>query len=132
MADAPTPIKALSVLYFIIGAFTLLGGILLLLGGGALAALVQDAIGFEIAGGILIGVGAVLIIIGLLEGAAGVGLWQLKRWGRTLALVLSGIGLAMSLLALLTGDITQLLWAIVHGAILWYLTRPAVAALFRA
>jgi general secretion pathway protein G len=64
----------------------------------------------------------VFIIVGgiaALQLATGIGLWKLRRYGRTLELVLSSIGL----LAFPIGTI-------INGLVIYYLTRPGVVALF--
>jgi type II secretory pathway pseudopilin PulG len=66
-----------------------------------------------------IALGVVLIVIGLLNLAAGIGLWKMREWGRILQIVLASIGL----LAIPLGTIIAIL-------LLVYFTRPHIKLLF--
>ena len=63
--------------------------------------------------------GAVLIAIGILDIAIGWGLWTLKKWARTVAIVLAVIGLISFPIGTVISIIT-----------LWYLFKPEIKACF--
>ena len=69
--------------------------------------------------GLMMGVGAVYVGLGVMSLVIGIGLWKLKRYGRTLQIVSSCIGL----LAIPIGTI-------ISGLILWYFFKPGVKVLF--
>jgi hypothetical protein len=56
---------------------------------------------------------------------AGIGLMRHAEWGRTLTLVMAGVGGIMALLSM------TFLWIAVAGYQFWSLTRPEVSARFR-
>ena len=66
------------------------------------------------------GIAAALLALAGFNLASGIGLWRLKRWGRTLQLIASWIGL----LGVPIGTVVSVL-------VLFYLTRPGVKSLFR-
>lgn len=89
--------------------------------------------------------GVVCLVIALMMGLVGWGLWALKEWARIVALVLSGLGLlggvAGFLLALLVrspmlpvlgmvGAAFALVRIAINALILWYLLQPQVKHAF--
>jgi len=64
-------------------------------------------------------VGEVLIVIGILDIVIGWGLWNLKRWARTFAIVLAVIGLIGFPIGTVISIVT-----------LWYLFKPEIKACF--
>ncbi|HKS22401.1 MAG TPA: hypothetical protein VJZ76_06365 [Thermoanaerobaculia bacterium] len=106
----PGIVTALAVLQFFSGAMMLLGGIIgVVTEAGSKQA--DRTFGLVLA--------AIFLIFGALSLATGFGLWKMRDWGRTLQMVLAGIGL----LALPLGTIISVL-------ILVYFTRPHVKILF--
>ena len=112
--EKPTGIVVLTVLYVIEGLFGLAYGAILASGGGML--------GFAemgLAGSLLAGVGAVVLIIGLIDFAVAYGLWNLRPWARTVAIIFAIIGL----LGFPIGTIISII-------ILWYLFKPEIKEAF--
>ena len=64
-------------------------------------------------------VGAVLIVIGILDIVIGWGLWSLRKWARTVAIVLAIVGLISFPIGTVISIIT-----------LWYLFKPEIKACF--
>jgi len=64
-------------------------------------------------------VGAVLIAIGILDIIIGWGLWSLRKWARTVAIVLAVIGLISFPIGTIISIIT-----------LWYLFKPEIKTWF--
>jgi general secretion pathway protein G len=102
----PGTISVLAVLNFLGGAFTSLGGL-------AILATAADQ------GAVVVGIGVVYLLISGIQITTGVGLWNLRPWGRTLQIVLACIGL-----------IGFPIGTLVSALILYYLFRPGIKALF--
>jgi len=133
-------VTIIAVLYFILAAFCVLGGVLMFVGGGFLASMMnQQGAGGSAGAGILAGLGAVagviVLIIAAISALVGFGLWKLKNWGRILALVFAGLGILGALLMLLHFSplilFGFLIRLVINGLILWYLLKPEVAAAFQ-
>lgn len=106
--------------HFVVAAIFLLGAVLmalptLVLGIVTIAEEPTALIGFVAVGF----VATVLLVLCLFNLAVGYGLWQVKAWGRTGAIVLA----VMSLLAFPIGTV-------IGALILWYFLKPEVAARF--
>jgi type II secretory pathway pseudopilin PulG len=106
----PGVVSLLAVLQFFSGPLMLLGGAF------ALFASLSGEGGERL---IFMGVGAFYVVFGILSIVCGIGLWQLKRYGRTLQIVFSCIGL----LAIPIGTL-------ISGLILAYMYKPGVKVLF--
>jgi hypothetical protein len=99
------------------------GRLVIALGSGPLAERLLSGVGK------VFGLGALLIAA--LWVAAGIGLWALQGWGRSLTMVLTGLWLVFGLLGLLHHPFpTHILRVVVDGAILVYLSTPEVRRLF--
>jgi hypothetical protein len=99
------------------------GRLVTALGSGPLAERLLSGVGK------VFGLGALLIAA--LWVAAGIGLWALQGWGRSLTMVLTGLWLVFGLLGLLHHPFpTHILRVVVDGAILVYLSTPEVRRLF--
>ncbi|MBI4462788.1 MAG: hypothetical protein HY653_07785 [Acidobacteria bacterium] len=82
----------------------------------------------------------IFVVFGGVAAATGVGLWKLKRWARTVSIVLSAIGVVFSLGLGATigrlgslGDVGSalgLLFACVYGVVIWYMMQPHVQSAF--
>ncbi len=107
--------------YFFVAGLFLVGSLIMaiptLILGVVTLAEEPDAIFGLIAVGFI---GAVLLLLGLLNLAVGYGLWQVQSWGRIGAIVLAVIGLLFMPVGTITGAI-----------LLWYLLQPEVAARFQ-
>ena len=123
----PTGITILAILAIIGGAFALLGGIGAIGLGGAAA-----AGGAGGAGGLVAILGFVLIVVGALELAFGVGAWQLKPWAWTLGIAAQGLSLVLALLNIIGGQGigSQIVGILISAAILYYLMTPPVKQAF--
>jgi len=80
-----------------------------------------------LAGGVLVIIAVVAVILGLISFALAWGLWTGARWAWGAAIVLSILGIILGLFTLPGGVITIL----INIAIIYYLTRPHVKAYFR-
>jgi hypothetical protein len=74
-------------------------------------------------------------IIGALEVVAGYGLWTLRRWGRTLTMVVAAYFVLDAVLALISStNIGDLIYGgiflLIYGLILWLMFRPEVKQVF--
>jgi hypothetical protein len=107
----PGIVTLLAVLHFIAAALALAGGLGLI--GASLAAVEEENTL------LVIGIGALIAGVGLLQLVTGVGLWLLKPYGRTLQLILAAVGL----LAIPIGTI-------ICACILIYMCKPGIKALF--
>jgi lysylphosphatidylglycerol synthetase-like protein (DUF2156 family) len=125
----PRPPRPLGVT--VVAILQILGGILLVLGGAALAALPQlvelPLPGFGLLFG---GLGALLIIIGILALLVGWGLWAGKGWAWWLTVILQALGIVSSLASLALGDPTAIASLIIAAIILYYFFKPHVKAYF--
>src|SRR5574341_945539 len=112
----PGVITVLAVLHF------LFGPLMLLAGGSIFISMLLSGDGADpgmAARGLLIGVGGFYTVFGLLSIVCGIGLWNLKSYGRTIQLVYSFIGL----LGIPIGTV-------ISALILVYLYKPGVKVLF--
>jgi len=106
----PAVISVLAGLHFFLGPLMLLGGV------------VAVAMSFASEGverGLMLGGGAFYALFGILSIVCGIGLWNLKSYGRTIQLVYSFVGL----LGIPVGTI-------ISALILVYLYKPGVKVLF--
>lgn len=104
----PGLVTFIAILHFISAPFLLIAAIALFAFG-----LEGDEAAFSL------GMGALLLVIGLIQIATGVGLFRLREWGRIMQIVLSGIGL----LAFPVGTI-------INGLLIYYFTRPGIRVVF--
>jgi uncharacterized membrane protein (DUF2068 family) len=134
----------------IIGILTIIGGILMLGSGIALAAVsavlpnlasMNDQInGFEAQipsmipvsylGVAALSIGSILIIIGVISLFVAYGLFKAKKWAWTINVVLSIINIAIGVVSIVTGNVGSIASIAISGIILYYLYRPHVKAYF--
>ena len=91
----PLGVSILAILVGLYGVLFVLAGILALAGGAVLGALT----GFHFAGLSLLALGAIILILGILNLASALGLWHLRLWALVLALIvtfLEVVGFALS------------------------------------
>lgn len=131
----PLGVSLVALLNWLRAGLFAIGGLVLILVGhlsGRLAALIGSGPLLErvlSAVGKTLGFAALLIAVVWL--AAGLGLWTLKTWGRSLTLVLTGLWLFFGLFGLLHRPFpTHILRLIVDGVIVVYLVNPDVKKLF--
>lgn len=106
----PGVISVLAVLHFFLGPLMLLGGLI---------AVVMSLSSEGLERGLMLGGGAFYAVFGILSIVCGIGLWNLKSYGRTIQLVYSFIGL----LGIPVGTV-------ISALILVYLYKPGVKVLF--
>ena len=130
----PTGVTILAVLQFIGGGLSLLFGISSLFFGGLMV--VSDAAataGTEIDMGPILLVAAVIAIVsGLIGLLAGYGLFTLKDWGWTLAMVFSVINIISNVLGLIQGGNVpgSIVSIVLSGLIIYYLNQANVKRAF--
>lgn len=144
--NRPTGVTVLAVLQFIGAGFCVIGGLLMMVGGTFLAAILGRAgAGGEgsiaLAGmGALIGVvgGVFCLVLAVLYGIVGWGMWGLKNWARMVTIVLAAIGALFQVLGMMGSMLHfrigamlwNLIWLGVNAVIVWYLIQPQVKAAF--
>ena len=134
----------------IIGILTIIGGVLMLVSGIAIAALaaafplltstgdqtsmpqsqIPSSIPVEYLGIASLAVGTILIIIGIVSLIVAYGLFKAKKWAWTGNVALSIVSIAMGIVSIATGSIGSIVGIVISGAILYYLYRPHVREYF--
>jgi len=128
--ERPFGVVILAILQ-VLGALGLLGlGGLLVAGAGfiGLAAITEIP---ELAGvitGILVAVGAFMLLLGIISLVVAWGLWTRQGWAWTVCLILTIISLILSIPGALAG--VGIIGIIIDIVIIYYLTRPHVKAFF--
>jgi hypothetical protein len=138
--NRPTGVTILAVIAFIFGAFLILGGLGVMLGGAVLAKMASSG-GL----GMLAGVGGAILGIVLLGFAVvyvidGIGLLKVKNWARILTIILVGLSLLRTAYGLLTSfthfNVIAICFGLIFAAIdVWilvYLFKPDVKQAFGA
>lgn len=133
----PTGVTILGILGIIGGAFAILLAAFLMLGSAFIA---RRALGLP---GMLIGMGGTMLAVlaggvGALYLVAGIGLLNLQNWARLLAIVLAGISLFFSGLAVLGGlshffiflAFRRLFVVAIDVLVIWYLSQPDIKQAF--
>jgi hypothetical protein len=143
--NKPAGVIVIAILYFIGAAFSLLGGLLFIAGGGFLASLMnqQGQAGASGLATLMAGLGAVMGVVflgfGVLDVFVALGLLKLKNWARIVAIVLSVIGACFQLLGIL-GSLSHfnpgslvfnLIFLAIYAWTIWYLLKPEVKAAFQ-
>jgi hypothetical protein len=143
----PGGVTAIAILDFLGTGFSLLIGLLMILGGGFIATLInqQGGQGSAAGAGFFAGLGAaagifIIIIGGGICTVLGIGLWKLKEWGRIINIILWGLGGLLQALGLLGtlahftvfGFLWNIFWLAVDAFVVWYLLKPEVKAAFQA
>jgi uncharacterized membrane protein (DUF2068 family) len=131
LAHRPTGVTLLGVLFVIGGAFALNNG--LELNGSPLTPSQKSAL-VEGSRPVLIALGATLIPLGIASLAVAYGLFKAKRWAWSIAIVLSGILLAINVISLVTGNMSAIISNVVgiaiNGIVLYYLSSKNVRQYF--
>jgi len=139
--ERPTGVTILAVLYFIGTAILGLCGLLFIVGGSMLSGLAHSGgpgSAIFAAGGAI--VGAVFLVLALLELAMGIGFLKLQNWARVVAIVLTGIGALFGVLGLFSllahvmvfALMIRLITLAIQIWILVYLFKPHVKQAFGA
>lgn len=121
----PTGVTILAVLEFLIGLFSLLGG-LVAVAGAAFVGLVGVAALAVVA----LALGVFLVIMGIFSLLIGYGLWTGKSWAWTIGVIFSILGIIGGIISLATGNTGSIVGLILQVLIIYYLTRPYVKAYF--
>ena len=139
--ERPTGVTIIAVLYFIGTAILGLFGLLFIVGGSMLSGLAQSGgpgSAIFAAGGAL--VGAVFLVLALLELVIGIGFIKLQNWARVVAIVLTGIAVLFGVLGLFSllahvmvfALMIRLITLAIQIWILVYLFKPHVKQAFGA
>jgi hypothetical protein len=136
----PTGIKVLSILFYVSSVITLLVGIgllgLVLFGGewvidqirfdqimqkmpGITSDQIAQLPSLFISALILLGIGG--LIKAIIDFFIARGLWKGQNWSRILVSLIMALAFIGSLIDLLGGKITNIIWIIVTGVVIWYL-----------
>jgi hypothetical protein len=81
-------------------------------------------------GGFAVASGAVMLALGIASLVIAYGLFKGRGWAWTAAVVLSIIGIVMSVVSIVTGNFGSIISLIINGIIIYYLYRPHVKAYF--
>lgn len=117
----PRGVSILTALYVLQALLSILSGVLafsLLSLLGSLGAAIGAAVGV-----VLVATGAVHLIIAW-------GLWAGRRWARSLAIILTILGLVPDVIGSLTLNPLSLVGLLIGILILWYLYQPQVRAFY--
>ena len=109
----PTGVKIISVLYYIGAVLELLLGIALFVGAGALKAKIPF---LAILGPFLIIGGIVLVGLAVLSFFVGRGLWKAQKWSRVVAIIFAVIGVLLTLIGMVQGNIASNIISLVISA----------------
>ncbi len=137
--DRPTGVTVMALVAFVSGALDIVAGIEDIgFGGGFLS----DRFGGTL-DGIMMAIGLVLVLIGVLGVATGIGLWTKRDWAWLIArlwasicVVVGVVNAALSVLgttltsAIVSAVVAGIVPAIVAAVVLWYLYQPNVKAYF--
>ena len=119
MAEVPTGVKVISVLYYIGAVFELIIAVLLFVGSGAIKTQVPL---LAVLGPFLIIGGIILIGLAVLSFFVGRGLWKGQKWSRIVAIIFAVIGVLFAILGMVQGQVAQnILGLVISGAIGGYL-----------
>jgi hypothetical protein len=141
----PLGVTILAVCYFIFAGILTLLGLASIFGMGFLAQIIAQneelsRIGPAVLAGAGIIIGVFFLGLAFLLGFTGYGLVALRNWARTVAIVLSVIGVAFAALRVLFSLIALEPFSLLFGGIrlgihlliLWYLNQPHVKQVFTA
>jgi hypothetical protein len=120
----PTGVTILGILSILAG----LGGITV--GAGVLALSGLAASAYPGGAAFAAVIGAILLIIGLLELVYGIGFFGGKGWAWTLAMIGSVLQIIFGIVSIAFGSVGSVFGLIISILILYYLTRPHVKAYF--
>ena len=101
----PTGVKVISVLYYIGAAFSFLFGLLLIVGGAFIGAILGETLASlsALGSGLFIVLGIALLGFGVLDIFIGRGLWKGQNWTRIAAIVFAILGVFGGINSLISG-----------------------------
>ncbi len=131
----PTGVAILGILGFIGSFLTIITGI----GGLVLSAFISDiltslgagSLGSQIVGAIVALFSVGVLIVGLIYLLLSWGLWSGKNWARIIWILFSILGALGALGVLVGGAVGFIVPLVIDILIIYYLTRPHVAAYFK-
>lgn len=100
---APTGIKVICVLVGLSGLYGLLAGL-----------------GLAAMGGVGLVVGAVGVVLSVVQLLVVYGLWTLRSWGWTVTMVVFSLDVLLDVVRLVVGSVSAVLGILVGGIVLWY------------
>jgi len=124
--NAELIVKIIAILGYIGAGFSILGGLIMLLGGSFLASLLPNFGAFI---GVLAVVAAVLMIaFGIFAIFVAKGIWNHKNWARIVVIIFSALGVIGGLTSLPSGIIGIL----INGAVFYFLVfEKTIIGLFK-
>jgi len=122
--NRPTGVTILGILSILAG----LGGIIIGAAALGLSGLVASA--YPGGAAVAAAIGAVLLIIGILELVYGIGFFGGKSWAWTLAIIGSVLNIIFGIVSIAFGSFGSVFGLIISILILYYLTRTHVKAYF--
>lgn len=126
----PTGVAILAILGFLGGAIVLIGGLGALAGAAFLATYFQNLFG-AIGAIIATVIGITLLITALIVLLLSWGLWAGKNWARILVIIGNILFILLNLLSIVASPASAIIGIIIDALIIFYLTRPGVAAYFK-
>jgi hypothetical protein len=141
----PLGVTLLAILYFIGAGFLTLLGIGFIGGAGFVSYIASQqpdtgGLAAMLLGGAGIFLAVFFLVVALLCGLEARGLWKLRSWARTVAMVLATIGVVFSGLGLMAAMVRFSAFGLLNNGIqfginlliLWYLNQPHVKQAFAA
>ncbi len=141
----PTGVTILAILAILGGIAGLFGGAVLIGLGVLLGTLLASEISNQLTlagypglagldvgliSAIVIGLGVVVLILGILYLAVGIGFFGGKGWAWTLGMIVSVIGIILAIIQIAAGNVGSIVSLLIGALILYYLMRPHVKAFF--
>ncbi len=114
--EAPVGVKIISILYYIGAGLSVIGAILLFVGGSLFAGLLPGVLG-----GLLAVMGILFIGFAVLGFFIGRGLWRVQNWARIVAIIFAILGVLGAIYSIISGQFTAIVSLVIHGVIGGYL-----------
>jgi uncharacterized membrane protein (DUF2068 family) len=127
MSSVPVGAKIISILYYILTAFEILGGLAVLLGHHGLVLRYAGSY----TGGVYLIFAILAILLGVLSIFIGIGLWGGQNWARIVAMVFSFLGLLYAISTMIHGRGGYISFVVDLIVILYLAISPRVRASFR-
>ncbi|MCU0568980.1 MAG: hypothetical protein MUF49_20570 [Oculatellaceae cyanobacterium Prado106] len=130
-ASRPVGITVLGILQIVRGVVSALLGLVALGGGAILTSTIASSAEETLAGGAIMLIGAVSIILGISGVILGIGMLKLKSWSWIGTLIVQGLVILMALVDLISGSGLNIISLAISGVIIFYLLKPEVKVAFR-
>ena len=105
-------------------------GLFIFLSSGVVRQGIENMLGGVFAG-VLFVVGTFFFALGILYFIIGLGLWRGKEWARLTIVIVSGVWLVLSVLAILSGAWPSLFSLAINLFVTWYFMRKQVRKAYR-